>query len=54
MLLSHLCFIKYNCVFLKDDTLHSFKKSAFCHKRAYFMNKGNPPPPGGNFAGGAV
>ena len=37
---------------LKDDTLHSLKKSVFCLKTSYFMNKYEPP--GGNFASGAV
>ena len=35
-----------------EDTLHSFKKSAFCLKTSYFMNKYEPP--GGNIASETV
>ena len=42
--------------FFTDDILHSLKKSAFCLRTSYFMNKYGPPspPPGDNFASGAV
>ena len=30
---------------VNDDTLHSYKQSAYCLKTSYFMNNSPPPPP---------
>ena len=45
-------YFKALCGSVTEVQLHSLKKSAFCLKTSYFMNRSESP--GGNFASGAV